>query len=109
MGKKVTREMGLLVALILFASAVYANVPLQCKQALALSKRVALYDQNFCTRLIQKKLNEKYDAQLVVDGRFGAEMEKAVKNFQIKEKMDDTGNLRLKELEILFPPEQRRD
>ena len=86
---------------------------------------MALYDQNFCTRLIQKKvriasrgsfalidplqLNEKYDAQLVVDGRFGAEMEKAVKNFQIKEKMDDTGNLRLKELEILFPPEQRRD
>ena len=56
-----------------------------------------------------RQLNEKYDAQLVVDGRFGVETERAVKKFQIKEKLDDTGNLRSKELEILFPSEQRRE
>ena len=94
--------LGVLVVALLF-SLCDAQIPMQCQQALEQSQRVALHDANFCTRLVQKRLNERFGASLLVDGRFGSETEAAVRAFQRQQSREETGHVAAGDMAILFP------
>lgn len=82
-------------------------MPLQCRQALDLAKRVALNDNNFCTRQIQQAVNQALshqDDSLVIDGKFGPATKKAVERWQEHIRLPVTGVMQVTDLMVLFPP-----